>query len=263
MPRFRLPFTRRHRYRKHSNTRMILLTIFATAAILLFLPLYTIYKPPRFLINYFQSRWPDVIWQVPTTRKIIALTIDDAPTSYTAEIADILEAHNATATFFVIGSQVPGRKGILADLVRRGHELGNHAMYDEPSRSLTSEELLKQINQVQGYIAEAYEAAKIIQPTKRLFRPGSGFFSTRMREALAGIGYQIALGSVYPHDPQISYWRLNARHILSMVRPGAVIICHDRRSWTIPMLEEVLPKLRRRGYEIVSLSHLLEHTERG
>lgn len=240
---------------------MILLMTFIVAAIVLVLPLYAIYKPPRFLIRHFQNRWPDVIWQVSTARKTVALTIDDSPTSYTAEIADILEANNATATFFVIGSQVPGRKGILTDLVRRGHELGNHAMHDEPSRSLGNEELVRQINQVQGYIAEAYEAAETAQPVKRLFRPGSGFFSTQMRQTLAGIGYQVALGGVYPHDPQIPYWRMNARHILSMVHPGAVIICHDRRSWTIPMLEEVLPELRRRGYEIVSLSLLLQHTD--
>lgn len=240
---------------------MVLLMILIAAACLLVLPLYAIYKPPGFLIRYFQHRWPDVIWQVATTKKIVALTIDDAPSAYTKEIADILEANSATATFFVIGSQVSGYEHTLAELVRRGHELGNHAMHDEPSRSLSNAELVKQINHIQGHIASAYETAEIEQPSIRLFRPGSGFFSTRMRETLAGIGYRIALGGVYPHDPQIPYWRINARHILSMVSPGAVIICHDRRKWTVPMLAKVLPELRRRGYDIVSLSKLLQETE--
>lgn len=237
---------------------MVLLMIFIAAACILILPLYTVYKPPRFLIRYFQHRWSDVIWQVSTTKKIVALTIDDAPSAYTKEIADILEANNATATFFVIGSQVPGHEETLANMVRGGHELGNHAMHDEPSRSLSNEELVKQINQVQSHILRAYKAAEIEQPSTRLFRPGSGFYSTRMRETLAGIGYQIALGGVYPHDPQIPYWSINARHILTMVHPGAVIICHDRRKWTVPLLKKVLPELRRRGYEIVSLSKLLQ-----
>lgn len=257
MPRFRLPFARHRRYRRRSNTRMTLLAIFAVASFLLIVPLYAVYKPPNILIRYLQHRWPDVLWHMPTTKKIVALTIDDAPSEQTAEIMEILETNNVTATFFVIGSQVAGREEVLADLVRNGHELGNHAMHDEPSRSLSNSELLRQIEFVQDKIANAYAAANVSQPEQRFFRPGSGFFSTRMRELLTRIGYRIALGSIYPHDPQISYADANARHILSMVRSGGIIICHDRRPWTAPMLKKALPELKRRGYMVVGLTGLL------
>jgi peptidoglycan/xylan/chitin deacetylase (PgdA/CDA1 family) len=63
---------------------------------------------------------------------------------------------------------------------------------------------------------------------------------------------------VYPHDPQIGYPSVNARHILSMVRPGSIIICHDRREWTAPMLRKVLPELKRRGYRVTTVSGLLK-----
>lgn len=237
---------------------MTLLLIFAAAAVLLIAPLYIAYKPPNVLIRYFQRRWPDVLWHVQTTKKIVALTIDDAPSQHTTEIMEILSANNATATFFVIGSQVAGREEVLTRLIQNENELGNHAMRDEPSSSLSNAELLKQIESVQSMIADAYSAANALQPEPRYFRPGSGFFSTRMRETIAGIGHQIALGSIYPHDPQVPYWRVNARHILSMVRPGGIIICHDRRPWTAPMLREVLPELRRRGYQVVGLTELLQ-----
>lgn len=190
----------------------------------------------------------------------MALTIDDAPSEYTEEIVDILKTNNATATFFVIGSQVNGRDSILQDAVRNGLELGNHAMHDEPSRSLSDSELSKQISTVQAKIAAAYESANIPQPRARYFRPGSGFFTTRMRMLMQNLGYSLVLGGVYPHDPQIPYSNVNARHVLSMVRPGAIIICHDRRPWTAPMLRRVLPELRRRGYEIVTVSELLKTT---
>lgn len=71
------------------------------------------------------------------------------------------------------------------------------------------------------------------------------------------LGFRIVLGSVYPHDAQVKWWWVNARHILSMVRPGSIVICHDRREWTVPMLRVVLPELRRRGYEIVTVSELV------
>lgn len=237
---------------------MTLLLIFAVTTVLLIAPLYIIYKPPGILIQYFQHRWNDVLWHVQTTKRVVALTIDDAPSQHTKEIMEVLRASDATATFFVIGSQVAGREEVLTRLVHDGNELGNHAMHDEPSRSLSNAELLEQIETVQGRIADAYSAANVSQPEPRYFRPGSGFFSTRIREMIAGIGYHIALGSIYPHDPQIPYFKLNARHVLSMVRPGGIIICHDRRPWTAPMLKVVLPELRRRGYRIVGLTELLQ-----
>jgi peptidoglycan/xylan/chitin deacetylase (PgdA/CDA1 family) len=223
-------------------------------------PFYIVYKPPNALIRYFQHRWPDVLWNVPLSRtkdKVIALTIDDAPSEYTRGILEVLRENDVKATFFVIGSQVDGRQTILEDVVRAGMEFGNHAMHDEPSRSLKPETLEKEVKEVEGYINGTYDAVGLPHPP-RYFRPGSGFFSTRMRKQIREMGYQMVLGSVYPHDPQIAYPGVNARHILSMVRPGSIIICHDRRGWTVPMLKKVLPELKRRGYRVTTVSGLLD-----
>lgn len=222
-------------------------------------PFYIIYKPPTLVIRYLQYRWPDVLFHKETSSKIVALSIDDAPSQYTPEILRLLKTNDATATLFVIGSHVDGRADILRDLVANGNELGNHAMYDEPSRSLSDATLAEHIHTVEAKIKSAYSAAGIRAPPK-YFRPGSGFFSERMRNVVRKLGYRLVLGSIYPHDPQIPYWRLNAAHILSMVRPGGIIICHDGRSWTIPMLERVLPELKRRGYRVVTVSTLLQST---
>ena len=246
--------------RKARRNRMATLVALATLAVLLLTPFYIVYKPPAVLMRYFARRWPDVLWQVDTRRKAVALTIDDAPSTHTADIVRLLEEHGARATFFVIGGQVAGREGVLRDVVRHGHELGNHAMHDEPSRALPDDELEAQMGEVRGKLMEAYRAEDVTPPSN-YFRPGSGFFSDRMRALVERLGYRIVLGSIYPHDAQISYWRINARHILSMLRPGAIIICHDRRSWTLPMLRRVLPEIKRRGYEIVTVTELLKEAE--
>ncbi|KAH7125157.1 chitooligosaccharide deacetylase [Dendryphion nanum] len=253
---FRLPSKLRRRARRSRILTMFLLLLIT----LTFLsPFYIIYKPPQLLIRYFQYRWRDVLWQVPVSEKVIALTIDDAPSAFTAEILQILEENGARATFFVIGGQVGEGRGreVLADVVRGGHELGNHAMRDEPSRSLSDDELSGQIGQVERHIHDAYDEAQATYPP-HYFRPGSGFFSDRMRRVVTELKYHIVLGSIYPHDPQIAYPRVNAAHILSMVRPGGIVICHDRRGWTVPMLKKVLPEIRRRGYRITTVTGLLE-----
>ncbi|KAI1383346.1 polysaccharide deacetylase [Hypoxylon trugodes] len=259
---FRLPSKLRRRARRRRMTTLFSLFLIF---ILLAVPFYIVYKPPQSLIAYFARRWPDVLWEVKTDKKIVALTIDDAPSEHTQEILGVLNGHEATATFFVIGGQVPGREETLADIVRSGSELGNHAMHDEPSRALPDDELTEQIETVRERIKDAYATANSVEHPHmppQYFRPGSGFFSDRMRALVDRLGYRIVLGSVYPHDPQISWAWLNARHILSMVRPGAIIVCHDRRGWTAPMLRKVLKTLGDRGYRVVSLTEMLQETQR-
>ena len=53
---------------------------------------------------------------------------------------------------------------------------------------------------------------------------------------------------------------LSSRYILAHVRPGAVVILHDRGARakrTAEVLGRVLPELRARGYEIVTLTQLV------
>ncbi|KAH8167773.1 hypothetical protein CIB48_g442 [Xylaria polymorpha] len=158
--------------RRRMSTLLALLAVLA----LLIIPFYVIYKPPAGLIAYFARRWPDVLWEVQTDKKVVALTIDDAPSQHTEEILEILNSHQATATFFVIGGQVAGREDVLADIVRSGSELGNHAMHDEPSRSLSDEELTNQIEAVRDKIRTAYKTGEAAMPPQ-YFRPGLRAFS--------------------------------------------------------------------------------------
>ncbi|KAJ4357923.1 uncharacterized protein N0V89_002500 [Didymosphaeria variabile] len=255
---FRYPTTLSRRARRFRLMTMLI----ALLTILTFIiPFYIIYKPPSLLIQYFQSRWPDVLFHADVKKKVIALTIDDAPSYYTAQVLDILKENDAKATFFVIGGQVRGREEELKRLVEAGMELGNHAMHDEASRSLSNAELKSQIRTVEKMTDDAYASAKLEKPA-RYFRPGSGFFSVRMRGLSKELGYRLVLGDIYPHDPQIPYWRVNAKHVLSMLKPGGIVICHDRRSWTVPMLRKVVPEMKRKGWTITTVSGLLEQAEK-
>jgi peptidoglycan/xylan/chitin deacetylase (PgdA/CDA1 family) len=247
--------------------------------VVFFLVSYIIYKPPPQVIAALAAQYPDVLWRVdglPALPKLIALTIDDAPSSETEGILKVLAKYKAKATFFVIGSQVKTDKDreILVEIVRHGHELGNHAMHDEPAVSLETTTLVEEIHKVHDILTQAYRSAAAVvasgagenslagltHTTPPLyFRPGSGFFNTKMRNALANLGYKLVLGDVYPHDPQIHNANINSRHILSMSRPGSVIICHDRRPWTAPMLEAVLKQLVGvQSYKVTTVSGLLE-----
>ncbi|OAA64307.1 polysaccharide deacetylase [Niveomyces insectorum RCEF 264] len=267
----RLPSKLRRRARRQ---RMATLLVLLALVALLLLPFYVVYKPPALLIRYFAWRWPDVLWRVdlppppppppPPAKqgpKLVALTIDDAPSEHTAAILQVLREYGAQATLFVIGGQVAGREDVLRAAIgpNGGHELANHGMHDEAARALADGVLADQIQTVDGLLQRIYKDASSssMRQPPHYFRPGSGFFSDRMRALVSRLGYRLVLGNVYPHDAQINSPWANARHILSMLQPGAIVICHDRRSWTAPMLRTMLPAAIARGYKFVTLTELL------
>ncbi|KAE9372584.1 carbohydrate esterase family 4 protein [Stipitochalara longipes BDJ] len=246
-------------YSQHSHLprllRMLLL-ILLTLLLILFLLAYTIYKPPFFIISFFQWKYPSVLFHLPlpSSQKLIALTIDDAPSPYTSQILDLLKEYNAKATFFIIGSQISSHPSILARIHAEGHETGSHAWHDEASLSLPLTELKVQIQELDELLPGNENGEKY-------FRPGSGFFSKGMVEMVRGLGYRTVLGSVYPHDPQIHSARWNSRHVLSMVKPGAVVIVHDRRGYSVEEVERILKGLKEGGWKVESLGGLLRIAE--
>ena len=57
------------------------------------------------------------------------ITIDDGPDPEdTPAILDLLDEHGVKAVFFVIGQKVAAHPDLAREIVRRGHELGNHTM---------------------------------------------------------------------------------------------------------------------------------------
>src|SRR2546429_6928330 len=72
----------------------------------------------------------------PTITKLekhCALTFDDGPNpQITPRLLSLLEKHRIPATFFVLGKYVRQYPGLVADIVTRGHIVGNHT-YGHPS----------------------------------------------------------------------------------------------------------------------------------
>jgi len=93
----------------------------------------------------------------------------------------------------------------------------------------------------------------------RWFRPGHTWFNRRMLDQLHRHGYRCAMASNYALEFLPVSAPYAARHILLNVRPGGVIILHDGtadQERTVGVLQRVLPALRRRGYQVVTISEL-------
>jgi peptidoglycan/xylan/chitin deacetylase (PgdA/CDA1 family) len=200
---------------------------------------------------------PGVVFHFETERKMVALTIDDGPDAETTgRILDVLGEHGAGATFFMIGNRVAGNESLLARVRDEGHELGNHGKADRPSILLSSGGLEEDMRGTHEILSRYGEV--------RWFRPGWGPYTGSMVAMAASMGYGTALGGVFPYDVFIPSSGFQEKYILDHVKPGSIILVHDgggRGKRTAATLEAVLPQLRERGYEIVTLSELAEAVE--
>ncbi|CAF1449086.1 unnamed protein product [Rotaria magnacalcarata] len=229
---------------------------------LILIIIFMIYAPPRPLIVIMSKCYPDVLFymRLPSNLKSIALTIDDFPNvndlSISFRLLDILRLYNARCTFFTIGSHIghyedsPEIQRLFECLKADGHEVGNHGWRDEKAVCLSEDEFQGQIKNTQKII-NTY-----VSCVNKWFRPGSGFFNRRMIRNCIDLDYRLVIGSIYPHDPQIPFPRLNSFFIEHKLYPGAIVILHDRFI-TIETLERVLPAIQRHDYHVVTLTQLM------
>jgi peptidoglycan/xylan/chitin deacetylase (PgdA/CDA1 family) len=210
---------------------------------------------PPVLAKAYLGGGNEVVYFQHASERVIALTFDDGPDRVsTPALLSALARHGARATFFLIGSRVPGNEDIVAAIVSAGHEIGNHMMYDEPSDRLTPELFRAQLSQTDATL-------RPFVPAIRWFRPGSGRFESWMFDAICERGYRGVLGDVYPFDAQLPWNGLSDRLVRASVRPGSIVVLHEGPrigERTASLLEELLPALMASGYRFVPLSELVE-----
>ncbi|MGH8514051.1 MAG: polysaccharide deacetylase family protein [Gammaproteobacteria bacterium] len=127
--------------------------------------------------------------------------------------------HSVHATFFLIGSRIPGNEPLLARMRSEGHELANHSYDDRMSLCVPPAELARSLAMTHAALSP-FGAI-------RWFRPGSGLFSRPMLKLAREQGYRLALGDVFPLDSGLSSPRFQRWYILQHAQPGSIIILHD------------------------------------
>lgn len=192
-------------------------------------------------------------------RALIALTFDDGPGDWTPAILDALGRHAAHATFFYLGERVQRREQVVRRALAEGHEPGNHLFSHRHPEALSDEELREEILRTAGEIDRATGA------TAALVRPPYG----EEPERVAAIGAELGLGPVVLWSIDPEDWRSPpvheiVEHVLDEARAGAIVDLHDGwgrtprdRQPTVEALERLLPELRSRGFDVVTVSELL------
>jgi peptidoglycan/xylan/chitin deacetylase (PgdA/CDA1 family) len=193
-------------------------------------------------------------------RALIALTFDDGPGDWTPAILDLLGRHGARSTFFCLGERVHARTGVVRRALAEGHELGNHLFSHRHPEALSDEEIRREIALTAAEIERATGA------TPPLLRPPYGEDPERVAAAGAELGFgPVVLWSVDPEDWRAPPADAIVKHVLEEAQPGSIVDLHDGwgrtpsvRQPTVDAVELLLPELKSRGFEPVTVSELLD-----
>lgn len=87
--------------------------------------------------------------------KLLAITFDDGPGKYTADLLDGLAERGVHATFFVNGVNASGWPETLRRIVREGHQLANHTYNHKNLNTCSAKTVQAEIDAVQTLITAA------------------------------------------------------------------------------------------------------------
>jgi peptidoglycan/xylan/chitin deacetylase (PgdA/CDA1 family) len=204
------------------------------------------------------ARPSSLVESAPATVRRLALSFDDGPSPANTELVlDLLEAHGARATFFVVGSRIEGHETILQRAAAGGHELANHTYSHIHTVRLSRGELRAELERTNAAIVAALDGA---DPRVRLVRPPFGKDRRRIHAAAAALGMTTALWSIDSGDAMYFTTEQVIDTVSGNAAPGAIVLMHDgglRRDTTLAALDALLPRLVADGYELVTISELL------
>ena len=182
------------------------------------------------------------------TGKLIAITFDDGPGAYTAQLLDELAARDVKATFFVSGYRAANYPETLKRMVSEGHQLASHTQNHENLNTLSSSKIASEISQTQELITAAGG------DNLAYIRPPYGNANQTVRNAV-----QVPLinWSVDPEDWKYHNADTVCSNILAGSYDGAIILVHDIYKTSVDGALAAIDDLMAEGYEFVTVKDLL------
>lgn len=196
-----------------------------------------------------------------TDRKVVYLTFDDGPyPPETERVLDVLRERGARATFFLIGSKVSGNEAVLRRMLEEGHALGLHTYSHAGTFPLLSfDKMLADVNEGKRSV-ESVAGKKI-----SLFRPPFGVTNPTIAKVVRTLGLQTVGWDVRSFDTMFckssehsckqsghDWYVPVVERIMKQVRPGSVILLHDRLDGASELLVLLLDSLAASGYDFTS-----------
>ncbi|RQS50797.1 polysaccharide deacetylase family protein [Burkholderia sp. Bp8984] len=173
----------------------------------------------------------------------IALTIDDGPDpDVTPRVLDLLDRHDARATFFCIGDLARRHPQWIEAIVARGHAVENHSQRHRHTFSLSGPAALRR------EIAAAQQTLTEIAGTRpRFFRAPAGLRNPFLEPVLCEFGLQLASWTRRGFDTRARDADTVTHRLLNGLAARDILLVHDghaaRDARGEPVVLDVLPAL--------------------
>lgn len=183
----------------------------------------------------------------------IALSFDDGPNTVTTpQVLDILEQEGIRASFFLIADNINPESAKQALRARAMEcDLENHSRTHGHMSGMTAEQIREEIR----FCTERIE--ELTGETPKFFRPPYIDVSPVMHEVIdltfiCGAGCEDWVPEVPAEE--------RAKRVLAQAEDGQIVLLHDSagNSATVEALRTIIPELKRRGFEFVTVPELFE-----
>ncbi|POZ58217.1 Bifunctional xylanase/deacetylase [Lysinibacillus sphaericus] len=193
--------------------------------------------------------------QVETTQKVVALTFDDGPAKNVNIILPLLAKYNAKATFFLIGEEIEKYPEETKNIVKEGHQIGNHTYSHHRMVFKSLSYYKKEIEKTDVLIRNAGFNGEID------VRPPNG-------KKLIGLPYYLNK----QHRDTIT-WNLEpdsyfntvsdkVNDVKENIKPGSIILLHpmyDDADKVRQTIEGILQDLSNKGYTFITVNELQDY----
>ena len=194
---------------------------------------------------------PETQRVVDPTRPMVALTFDDGPHAvYTDQILDILEKNGAVATFFEVARNLPKAPDAVRRAVDLVCEIGSHSY-----RHANLGKMDQAAQQADQAAADAI-FQEVLGTTPTLLRPPYGSMNKTLKTTC---GRSIVTWSIDTED----WLSKDADKVVASVQnagnlDGQVILLHSIYGSTVEATEVLVPWLLEQGYQLVTISELIQ-----
>lgn len=195
------------------------------------------------------SLFSDVISQAEPVG--VYFTFDDGPDpDCTPRLLEMLDRYECKASFFVTGKQIEKHPDLVRAEHWAGHTIGSHGYSHRSFIAFKHLQVLNDLNRSTDLIAG------ITGRSPSLFRPPYGRFGIPTLRVVRELGMKIILWSLSGGDYRKTTPEILSARIIDRVKPGDIILLHDRGDHTQTMLSAlsvVLSDLRSKGLEMLQL----------